>query len=626
MINSKYIYLLILFSINHFTVGMESIPQSDQAVLMSKTTKKTKKNKKRKARKKASSDQKKEELKSLLKVRIEQLQEDLKPTNLKKLFQIKDILEGFNFLANMLLFQSWIIKEIKTIAFHSKNLVQTSSDNFFCCFCITDDGAGLCGKAPCDCAYPLLTAEARSLAKELVLPILYAEEIWEDYDLLDKLYHKGKSYVGNKNEELSIVGKYVVNKLSADWINDKINRIYDDVLSRIAVMVFNDDSKSADTLILINKKGISNIIATWLIESKIYAAAQKLVPDFIAIFIDVWDLIELFYDLWDDSNDLLDVTIATDFHHDVESIISTYEQLEPFYKKLYNFLHTQLKSKKSFYRQIYLDPTLKCLPKDLNNPLEYFPFLGENAEINFLRRKKTKKQLLKNKEKLIKKQYKYNNKKEEVFFEQSIVEKDPVSESDSDIDDVKENDEVLEVLSLPSYDKRIYDWFNPECIDAMLPSPSLSSILYHTYSPLADIFIKKYGIKRIQSNYSSPWKDDEAYYIPGLITYNDGSSKLVFFGICFGIDSEGTITCYHRGYTRYDDYNILSKFEKNIEKYSNDNESEVSNKKINLNDQGIYQDVDFDESPNFIRIYDSLNDIHIVLFKPDDIAGEKELS
>lgn len=659
MVKSIKLYFAFLF-ISLFTinfvktmeVGVENPTDSVQKKNEDQNKKLTRTQKKRISRKKGQQRIKEEELKRQIESEREQLREAGTIDNVRRLLNTNGDLDVYvlklRILANLLLLQCWIANELKSISQHSKDLLDTASKNPVCCFSISEDGKGLCGnnEGECGITRQLLTPEAQSLALELIAPIIMDENFWNDSKLVNSFYYRSNKLIDHENEEISIIAKYVKNQISSYLFDGRINNLRISFLSSLSNMAFSKPDLFDEVEKLICNQGVSNLMASWLIRKNMFVIQQKLLPNLIDIALGLWDLQEYFNDLLNENADFSDIENASNIYNDINEIISLYERLEIVYKELYKTvvseLHMVLKENKlkdQFYRDVFLVPTKRVLSQDLEVPLLKFDFQDSDEEqqssfIGDLISSHNNKKEVKNRNvKQNKKSRTRRNKKRSLEKEKNVTVKTESLETDNSINgsgnDCLTNEVEIfqnpnESVELPRYAKRVLDWFNPECVKLICPAPDADSILYHTYNPLADFFIEKYGIKQIQSNSSKPHINDTAYYMAGRLKYKDGKEKTVMCGICYGEnldeDTDKNLVCYHRGCDPKDKYSLLSKFEKNIYKYDFPDFSKdliECSKIANLDDQGICNDLQFVETSFYIELYDSINGVKITLFKPD---------
>ncbi len=165
----------------------------------------------------------------------------------------------------------------------------------------------------------------------------------------------------------------------------------------------------------------------------------------------------------------------------------------------------------------------------------------------------------------------------------------------------------------PTYASRVIEWFEREFTQEELLSDREKeynkSILYHTYSPLVDLFIQKYGKKESYNNLKDQ-RQDTRYYIFGIIKYINGEIMDVAFEHTLSI-IDGI--CYHRGFIK----DIISPI--TVNKKLNILKS-ISNMKIHKLDLIInnktYTNQEYKETKDFIIVKDTKNHVDLILLKP----------
>lgn len=173
--------------------------------------------------------------------------------------------------------------------------------------------------------------------------------------------------------------------------------------------------------------------------------------------------------------------------------------------------------------------------------------------------------------------------------------------------------EVKETFEEPEYDQRITRWFDSN----FTQDKDYNSILYHTYCPIADMLIKKYGNQTIRKNKTFNTQDT-VYSTLGMIIYPNGSSQNVLFVNCYGQDG----LCYHRGFEKMRTLmqstdSTLASF---IDSVSSEIDKDLKSKKFFLKDlyysqYNLYQTTNFKENHFCFHIKDPKNNVTLVLFK-----------
>lgn len=192
-------FLFISLFTSNFLQAMEEKSDNSLEQVQEKTekpNKMTKTRKKRASRKRAIERRKAQDLKD-----EEDLSHEIRQKNAK--FKVEDIekLRGASTLENirkilnstqntndyfrnlnninkLLSFRNLILEGFRDLLKYSQHLVETASEESYCCFSISKDGKGICGHEKDECGQTkiLLTKEGISLASKLISPMLVSED------------------------------------------------------------------------------------------------------------------------------------------------------------------------------------------------------------------------------------------------------------------------------------------------------------------------------------------------------------------------------------------------------------------------------------------------------------------
>jgi len=541
-------------------------------------------------------------------------------------------LEKLNLLANLFLFQSSVIKEIRCLARHTKILRETASQDSATCFSI-DGNKCLCGHDYNDICFTkeLITSDAKLLAIKKVAPMLLSDDFWNDYRLIDQWYNYSTTLIDSKNEEISIIGKFIKNKITVHLLEYGINLLWDNIVATLSTIRFNRADQVDEIEDMIFNVDLDELILAGLREHKIVMSTHVLLPNFIEMALDMMHLKYDFNDLWDENANFAELKNASDIDKKTGAIIRQYDQLEGGYKDVYQSILSQLPLDK----RAVLVPYLSVMPEDLalasisdscpfNNEfiqtLEHPEKSEVTQDFDFIS------ELVSNQPKQVKQsggvkkkknRSRRKNQRKNVAEKEESVQKLNLSKNKKATSRArtlrKESSELQqEFIQLPNYAQRVLNWFDSEYIAKA--APEVGSIFYHTYSLLADFIIKKYGTNQLQPNQTNSDLTDSGYYMPGQIKHSNGDTETVVFGICFGSDG----SCYHRGYSKLNDADLSPEFAKSKHHYDFPDlsiEFLVDKKRVKVNND-LCKDTQYTETSTYVELYDSVNEVTITLFKP----------
>ncbi len=198
---------------------------------------------------------------------------------------------------------------------------------------------------------------------------------------------------------------------------------------------------------------------------------------------------------------------------------------------------------------------------------------------------------------------KKNNTKKKKAIVQS---KEEVEEEQNNSYPVAGKDRLLKFPE--QYDQRIHNWFNND----HTKNRGYDSVLYHSFSPVADNYIFSLGIQTKRPNKTHQGQIDTNYSLGGEIQYEDGHKDSVVFTCCQ--DPQGI--CYHRGFTEKKDNNLFKEYFANNywEVIFRDEDPEQDAhlfKPLQQSDAIIEQDDEL-----CVKIYDNRLGVRLVLYKP----------
>jgi hypothetical protein len=185
----------------------------------------------------------------------------------------------------------------------------------------------------------------------------------------------------------------------------------------------------------------------------------------------------------------------------------------------------------------------------------------------------------------------------------------------ADIPDIKESIQAPTIhqrIKFPLYADRIIARFNR--------AQSIED-LYHTFSPLADAFIIKYGIVELRPNQTFPDLMDTKYSLDGKVEYEDGEVIYGTFGVTLGAIDK---ICYHREFIsptqEQDNIDFADiKFDEEFPALiSKDNHFTAARLQFNAQNDEIYGEKRFSESQECIIIKDTRNKARITLCKTEN--------
>lgn len=608
-----------LFSTSFLKTMEEKIEKSGQIQEADKS-KMSKSQKKRASRKRAIERRQAQELKEedeqRLEVRkknaqfkeadIEKLKDATKLENIRKILNPtqnnNDYIRNLQNINKLLSFRNLILEGFKALLKYSQDLVETATDESYCCFSISKDGQGICGHEKDECGETkiLLTKEGISFANKLIAPMLSSENFWNNTKEIERFFSESNQSIENPNKEVVLVAKYVKNRILNQWFHEKVKDCYRELLSFLSNLNFGEQyqrGKAEDILFDIDiDNGIKKIINGWLKKNKLFKVVGILIPDLIDVTESFYYFEEELGSQIEDGDNLYHHDFASIINDNLAGIIGFYQGLEPVYKELYETIRQESQEDKIGFITDYIIEDKK--EESAGSP--------KPKKKKRSRRKKNQKTFAEKEEM-----------REEKAKEEQVQSTDELASNISEMSS-KEIDipKIQEYLKLPRYDERILNWFNPEYIEANKPDDS--SIFYHTYCALADFVIRKHGYKQFERN-SNPAETDTAFYMACRLINKNGDVKEKVLKISFLENG----LCYHRGpidITTVPD--IFAKFKDSISKFDFPDlltEQTIIKKKIELDDDlpnaHIYKDLEYKEGNYHFEIYDSVHEITFILFK-----------
>lgn len=163
---------------------------------------------------------------------------------------------------------------------------------------------------------------------------------------------------------------------------------------------------------------------------------------------------------------------------------------------------------------------------------------------------------------------------------------------------------------LPAYAPRILRWFDDAFIQQT--KPDQRSVLYHTFNPLADAFIKEFGRAQNRPNNTQRNTLDTVYYAPGAIEYPTGRFEEVLFANAY--NSRGIL--YHRGF----EYHGTQLYQEIAQQsftfnFSQAQDERLKEKKVRSS-HPLCPSQTYEETEYYVRLDDPRNNVKIMLFKP----------
>lgn len=635
----KFLLIFVLLGCSIIN-SMEEIPTKQTKSEISKPLTKSQK-KRNKRRQKKTGENKKLSLDSETEDDIDLIQKKIDDFvingDLKKFLNfddhsfksIKVYIKQLNLLANILLMQNWLLSRIRLLSLDfPKILENVRYQKEISCLSIREDGYGICNHEKDEFGKNSTKIIKSELGRNLILKILAAMLLSEECNdnSIKKYYDECIKLIGinGPDAEEILVAYYIKNLIDHLELSDK------------AI-----DFKASLSLLTIN------LIKIYKLDLIINDSISIDVPKAILAkhnIANMKEIIPYFFDFLNETNQIL-LNFKNDSHPfqkdkadeiftDMVTLLIQYDSIKKSCNSLYKKILCELKDavktikqpkkKLKAYklsREIFMHPpavikNLKELPENLDNEKsESTDNQNTNSEsyIDHLPKKTTQAPKIKKnkKKKSRRKNQKRTLAKDEVINAEEKIELSNNETTTNALANISIEED--EKPNLPQYAERIINWFNPDYLAANLANEG--SILYHTYAPLVDYLITKYGKEEIQYDETHSIPVHKSYSILGQIKDKDGSLEIVLFEISFSEDG----LCYHRGFKKLKDaglseevfnskynfpelYKEISRIKKKI--YV-DNECDIS----------IYKDLEYTESEYYLEAYDSINEITITLFK-----------
>jgi len=606
--------LLFLIALSLFTNCVQAMEVQEAPIESKKTlTKSQKKRSKRKKNKKQNSDP---DI-----IDLTEFEEFTKIGNLKIALDFADnsleakraYLKQLNLLANILLMQKWIIDRFTLMRKQLSCLALQYVIDKTTCLSLREDGVGICGHNKDEFGQGstkiISSAKAKELISELIAPILLQGKLCnkEDYKKCSDLIKNNKDIDG----DTTACAQYVLRLLNYHQLLAQAKNLKTLLRSLNGTIALSLDTESG----LSDKEIINNLFAS------LNNAQAKIIPHFSTLQYFAQDFTELFVkappvlkpsavaalsnyshkiiNIWYPARNLYD-TLYTKVVAEIENILETIPSCNLHKPDLtraskLSFLYPSSGKSKILPQNLLGDVAIEDSTDTTNNSFIDTALLNAKLEKSTQSIAKKKKKRARNRRR---------HKQEESTIEQGS----PKPEKETQ---VIEPPTEKRHIKFPHYADRIIARFNE--------TPNIED-LYHTYSPVADGFIMKYGSTKQRRNETFRDQMDTKYTMDGTITYENGDILYVEFSITL---NENHI-CYHREFlvpTEKEQSKELSnlKFESNFPTLMSNEDAYIAARLqfVAHNDE-IYGQKTFSENSKTIVIKDTRNGVILTLLKPLD--------
>lgn len=563
------------------------------------------------------------------------------PTSLKNLSAQK-----VSCLANLLVYQKILFTALKFIKPFTQVLLETSKDkesvyNFAPIYnkdnlinsiksegykkLSIEDSTDLFEKYNC---INLCTPEAQAFCTSMLIHLRNDKE--KSINFLLKTYNYLNNLSNNQyNNEIKLVIEERKNIISKALIHQIIANKLILIFPLINIRTTQQQISQIEATHAIEIDDVINTIKKWIEDINLTVEANSLIPDLIPLCTLTEKFANLFNKFYLQENGtfrLINCQESKLIYQFLERLIDRLESKQDHYQKLYTHL---LELGKDLYCKIEDRKNLKKFRLKTAYPLinEILPSSIESSNTEFIKilqsieipveestqdveetkedhpiqsQKKSNHPKKSSKKKHRRPhKYKSNEEKEEKLEHKNLE---------------KQIKNTTTYLDLPQYSPRILKWFKSE----YTYDKKTNSILYHTYNPIADIVIKKYGVKRNRQNKTYDTQDT-AYFMLGIIKYNDSSTQNVIFVNCYDHNN----ICYHRGIEHKNGQEIFNEIIQNnvTFKFPEPKLDQFHTNKLILSNSEnyLYPEKYFKENDFCIYMEDPKNEVSLILFKQINI-------
>ncbi len=572
------------------------------------------------------------------------------PTSLKNLSAQK-----ISCLANLLVYQKILFTALKSIKPFTQVLLETSKDkesvyNFAPIYnkdnlinsiksegykkLSIEDSTDLFQRYNC---INLCTPEAQSFCTSMLIHLRNDREknnnfLLKTYNYLDNLsnnqYNNEIKLVIEERKNIiskALIHQIIANKLILIFplINIRINN------QKPHVKFSQQQISQIEATHAIEANNVINIIKKWIEDINLTVEVNRMIPDLIPLCTLTEKFANLFNKFYLQENEsfrLINCQESKLIDQFLERLIDRLESKQDYYQKLYTQL---LLLSKNLYSKIEDRKNLNKFRLKTAHSLinEILPCSIESSNPEFIRilqsieipwEESTQNVEEDKEDHPIKSQKKSNHPKKSSKKKHRRPQRSKSNEEKEE----KQNHKKLEkqikdtttYLNLPQYSPRVLKWFKSEYTN----DKKINSILYHTYNPIADILIKKYGVKRNRQNKTYNTQDT-AYFMLGIIKYNDSSTQNVIFVNCYDHNN----ICYHRGIEHKNGQEIFNEVVKNnvTFKFPEPKLDQFHTNKLILSNSEnyLYPEKYFKENDFCIYMEDPKNEVSLILFKQINI-------
>ena len=615
----KYLLLfMVCCSSELFLRGMEADKTQESTVALSKSQKK--RLKKKQARNRQGDDSKILNSQKLCDfIRNGKISTILNYDN-SSLEGKQEYLEKLNLLANMYLMQEWAIENIENIT-ENLDLVLgiIESEGEATCISIEADGIGICGHSKDEFGENTTRVIQLPEAKELVLEIT-APIILQGKRCTGLQYQKITEIICNKEKhEPDIVTFARFTRVSAEHLLmlDKINLfardyfvLFQEMIDKFSVIgnkpVSNNNAKENTSL---NYEGLFKELSH---EKSMKDAQKEIIPYFFLLEKKILDLLNLAIDAGKTIKRDPIYNLWNGFKKTTKWWIPIQEANKIIYTKLLNESAEILETIPAFSvhrtesvalaNQVFLYPPYKL--KRLKHKSNKLPLTIPQKKVSELLPETTEsfiENAIKIKNSPRSPATKKNKKKKSRHRGHRKIRCNEPAESE--VIAVNEEPKKEQIhIKFPCYADRIIARFN---------APINPDDLYHTYSPIADAFILKYGIVEQRPNQTFSGMLDTKYSMLGKVE-KDGKVACGTFGVTLGSRDK---ICYHREFISTKEEQENKNLENESVLISEEDSFVTARLEFNAKNDEIYGAKRFHENSKCIIIEDERNGVIITLFK-----------
>lgn len=532
----------------------------------------------------------------------------------------KFYLKQLNILANILLMQEWFISNLRLLGEDIYNIRDDlSALENVCCLSIQENGIGICGHSKDKYGENSTKIISSPIVKELALtmtaPLLLSEcneeLIDNSYNICSRLIDR---YIDQSSSDMMIFARYTRSLSSIIDIQQHVGTFNEYVSYLNIKMAKKSKNEKISNINPIKVfRHYREILESLLDRYSIKETQNLLIPYFLDLENKIQGLIQDFQlshfpIQFKQANIVaLNIYLILNWWRPIqEACKSLYEKILVEQKRVIKTIaSSKLKIKAlKISQRVFANPTLRGLPAKLEEDKKLDKWKNNSDQNNFIEN------IIKNQNSTQslprprrKRKHRRPHKKVEMSSEEpeEIPKATPVSAEPGTLVNQKR-------IKFPFYADRIIARFN-----------AVDRDLYHTYSPISDGFIIKYGSIELRQNETFEDRIDTKYIMEGQVEYPDG--KIVFgkFGVTLDIEQ----ICYHREFKNNngsendtDLSNIES--ESNPSLVSEEDYYVEARLKFDAENDEIYGEKKFYHNSKFVIIEDARNNIIITLFKTEN--------